>query len=258
MRNEMRYIIPYCSGGADSEIPIVLEIADVKDKLGDKLYVFTERIGGRKGLIDAYRNVASVFSSFMEIYPYVLPAEGYLRYEDKTDKEIGISTCTFSDLKSFYLEAYEKLMSIIYIPMCIDNISQRGSFLAFNKKIEQGLSKINNQGEKDNLDLWQEQDNGWRCDKFSYNEPLQKLIDFHANRDMRNSIGHAKVYYDGMAQKITFYSIKKPQKVSLTKSLLDFAVECIAFAKSSVMLAETIYFLIIIEKSLTKEYSNKK
>ncbi len=112
---------------------------------------------------------------------------------------------------------------------------------------------ITSNGDKDFLCLYQEQDNGWRSDKISYNEPLQKMINLHANRNMRNGIGHTKVKYDGMKQEITFYSIQNPTTVSLTKSLMDFAVECIAFAKSSVLLAETINFLIIREKMLAQK-----
>lgn len=257
MRQEMQYLLPRCSGDKDSYIHIALEIAAIEDNFGEELHKFLERIGGRRGLIDAYRKTVSIFCSFMDIYPYVLPAEAYLRYKDKTDKEVGISTCTFSDLKTFYFESYEKLLSLIYIPVCLDNISQRGSYSKYGSKIERILQKKDDQsGTKDFLYLYQEQDNGWRSDNYSSNEPLQRMINLRTNKNMRNGIGHATVEYDGMTQLITFYSLQNPPRISLRKSLIDFAVECIGFAKSSVLLAETIHFLIVRETFLSEKYSS--
>ena len=39
------------------------------------------------------------------------------------DKElINVSTCTFDDIKSFYQDTYEALASLLFIPVCLDNI----------------------------------------------------------------------------------------------------------------------------------------
>lgn len=257
MRYEMQYLLSYCEGGVDSFIPITMAIIKAEENYEMELYKFLQRIGGRNGLIEAYRRTASIFCSFMNIYQYVLPAEAYLRYQDKTDREVGISTCTFSDLKTFYFDSYETLLSLIYLPICLDNILQRGSYLNFGPKINNYLAKKQSeQKDKDYISIFNEQKNGWRSDRISYNEPLQGMINLHANKNMRNAIGHNTIHYDGLKQEITFFSVENPTKVSLRKSLLDFAVECIKFAKSSVLLAETIHFLIVRETFLSEKYSS--
>lgn len=58
----------------------------------------------------------------MEVYPNILPAETYLRYKEKAKPDVGIATCSFSDIKTFYQDAYEAILSLIFIPVCLDNI----------------------------------------------------------------------------------------------------------------------------------------
>ena len=62
-------------------------------------------------------------------------------YRDKNDENLGISTCSFSDIKTFYQDAYETLLSLWYIPVCMDNILLRGNYTSFNNAFEQIFEK---------------------------------------------------------------------------------------------------------------------
>ena len=68
----------------------------------------------------------------MNVYPNLLPAETYMRFTDKEHSNNGIATCSFGDIKEYYQDAYEAILSLMYIPVCFDNIARRGSFKTFD------------------------------------------------------------------------------------------------------------------------------
>ena len=65
----------------------------------------------------AYRKTIEVFSEFMNIYPNLLPAETYEHILLKEAASTCIATCSFIDLKTYYQDAYEALLSLLYIPV---------------------------------------------------------------------------------------------------------------------------------------------
>ncbi|MBP3210323.1 MAG: SEC-C domain-containing protein [Oscillospiraceae bacterium] len=205
-----------------------------------KLHLFANEIGGIQGLLLAYRKAIEVFSNFMSIYPNVLPAETYMRYKDKSQASTGIATCSFQDIKTYYQDAYESLLSLFYVPVGLDNIVLRGDFQKFNSTYDD----VNrNRGIRD-IAGYRRLDNGTRCNKVDNNETFQGIISIPANRLLRNGIGHNNNNYDGITQTVTAYDLKNPTLVTVQMSLMEMAEDCIGLARSAVILSEIILFVL--------------
>ena len=69
-------------------------IADLAVIDRDKLHQFVDDKGGTDTLVSDYRKVIEIFSTFMNIYPNILPAETYMRYKTP-EPLLGIATCSF-------------------------------------------------------------------------------------------------------------------------------------------------------------------
>lgn len=209
-----------------------------------ELHQFVDNKGGTDSLISDYRKVIDVFSAFMDIYPNVLPAETYIRYFNKTGN-LGIATCSFEDLKSFYQDAYEALMSLMYIPVCLDNILARGQYIKFDSNITAFVNSPGYRGNKGpDYSRYMGLDNGKKVELINTGEPIQNQVAIQANKDLRNGIGHNNYRYDGISQVITTYDLKKKDKIRLQESLMNIAVDCIGLARSSVIMGEIILFIL--------------
>ena len=90
---------------------IICKMSQVDDEM---LHQFVELLGGVHGLILSYKKCVNVFSEFMGIYANLLPAETYMNFKTKEGANGCIATCSFVDLKSFYQDAYEALLSLMY------------------------------------------------------------------------------------------------------------------------------------------------
>lgn len=136
----------------------------------------------------------------------------------------------------------------MYIPICLDNIKLRGDYQQFSEAFYESVKKIFSSDKfaklRDNLKRYTKLDNGVKLTNINYNEPLQKMVDLPANKDLRNGIGHNNIKYDGLTQTITAFDRNNHSKVRLEKSLMDMAVDCIGLAKSSVIIGEIILFVL--------------
>ncbi len=218
-----------------------------------QLHAFVERLGGIQSLIVAYRKTVEVFSQFMSVYSNVLPAETFMQYIDKESVEgLGIATCSFVDIKTFYQDSYETLLSLIIIPVCLDNILLRKDYLLFNqatfmglKKRDKDIKEVEKQGKTfDDYEWFNAIDHGMKLSRLQQYENVQAIVDLPGNRFLRNGIGHNNIKYDGLSQIITAYDQKNPDLVKLQISLMDMAIDCIKLARSSVVLSEIILFII--------------
>lgn len=208
------------------------------------LHNFVVEFGGIPVLLSHYRKTIDIFSSFMEIYPNVLPAETFMRYTSSVGTDIGIATCSFSDLKTFYQDSYESLLTLAFIPVCLDNILIRGTHTTFNKLYASLFKKKKYASISDDFHRYLALDNGMKLEKLESNEPMQHFLNIPANRLLRNGIGHNNVKYDGLTQEIIAFDQKDPSIVNLRKYLMDMAVDCIGLVKSAVIMAEIILFLL--------------
>jgi hypothetical protein len=210
----------------------------------EELHLFAEQIGGVQEMIAAYKRVINIFSEFMDIYPNVLPAETFIRFRRRGETDVGIATCSFGDIKAFYQDAYETIMSLVSIPVCLDNITLRNDYQAFNEVFNKYFSDWKYSKLPDNYSKYVALDSGLKLEKLQSSEPLQQLLNIPANRFLRNGIGHNNVRYDGLTQTITVLDQKNPSKIKLTESLMDMAVDCIGLVKATVLMAEILLFII--------------
>ncbi len=208
-----------------------------------KLHSFVIKIGGVDSIISSFQKNMEVFSSFVDIYPHVLPAVTYTQYKNKEDSDIGISTCSFTDIKTFYQDAYEALLSLLHIPVCMDNILFRNDYDVFGKTYISLFKKSRYKNLNDDLDKYLALDNGMKFEKIDPNETLQKALNFPAKRLLRNAIGHNNIKYNGASQMITVYGMKNTGEIKLSLSLLDMAIQCIGLVKSSVIMSEILLFI---------------
>ena len=234
---ETKYL--FLSPEQDEYISLLIKKLSQIDK--GQMHELAVHIGGVQALIVAYRKAIEVFSDFMIIYPNILPAETFMRYKNKKLDGVGIATCSFSDIKTFYQDAYESLLSLMYIPVCLDNIILRGGFQSFDSCFEDVFCPKNKTRD---LRWYRGIDNGTRINKLNESEYHQKILELPANRLLRNGIGHNNIKYDGITQMITAYDLKKPNKVNFQDNLMNVAVDCLGLAKSAVVMSEMILFLL--------------
>lgn len=210
----------------------------------EELHRFVEKKGGVDTLISDYRKIIDVFSSFMEIYPNILPAETYLRYTKKSPN-LGIATCSFEDIKSYYQDAYEALLALLYIPVCLDNILQRGKYDSFDANITEFVNSNEYRGVKGpDYVRFIRLDNGKKLEFVNYAEDIQKALNVPADKDLRNGIGHNNYKYNSLTQTIITYDLKKRNKVRFQGSLIETAEDCIGLARASVVMAEILLFIL--------------
>lgn len=223
-------------------------VSDLLSKLSqldkESLHQFIELIGGIEIIISSFRRIIDVISAFMDIYPNILPAETFMRFNNTEQPDYGIATCSFGDIKTFYQDTYESLLSLLYIPVGIDNILLRGSYSSFSNVFEHLFGKYQYAKLSDNFVRYMALDNGMRLDKIQTSEPIQQTLKIPANRFLRNGIGHNNVKYDGLKQIITVFDLKDQESIKLEKSLMEMAIDCIGLAKASVIMAEIMLFIL--------------
>lgn len=220
---------------------LLMELSNTDQNL---LQQFSAEVGGTQGLLLAYRKAIEVFTGFMDIYPNLLPAETFMRFKNQNTDNIGISTCSYSDIKTFYQDGYEALLSLIHFPVCLDNISARGDYLMFPKAFN-GLFKSRKYEDCSNdLQKYILLENGNKVKNLRWEEPMQKIVDIPANRFLRNGIGHNNIRYDGITQTIQILDQRNSNEVFQELKLMDMAIDCIGLAKSAVLISEIILFML--------------
>ena len=175
----------------------------------------------------------------MNIYPNVLPAETYMSFKNKDNDNKCIATCSLSDIKTFYQDAYESLLSLLYIPVCLDNIVIRSDFQQFDSRYDD----VNHGRGTRNINDYLKLDNGTRINKLDTSEYFQGVIAIPANRSLRNGIGHNNINYDGISQIITAYDLKQPGRITSRLTLMEMAIDCIGLTRSAVIISEIILFM---------------
>lgn len=230
---------------------IKLLLSELSEIDRQALHELVVQIGGLQVVISYYKKIIDVFSSFMEIYPNILPAETYLRYKEKVQTDVGIATCSFSDIKTFYQDAYESILSLAFIPVCLDNILIRGNYQSFNKLYDYLFRRKKYAVLDNDYYRYIALDNGMKLEKLNDAEPVQCFLNIPANRFLRNGIGHNNISYDGLTQEITIYDQSNPSVIKLRKQLMDMAIDCIGLTKTAVIVAEILLF--ILRQEVEKE-----
>lgn len=240
VHEEMKYIFyPESEDDVIADLIASLSVID-----SDKLHQFVDNKGGTDSLVSDYRKVIEILSSFMNIYPNVLPAETYMRYKTP-DSSLGIATCSFEDLKSFYQDVYESLLSLLYIPVCMDNILMRSDYACFNSSITDFITDPGFRGGRgSNYTKYVGMDNGKKAELIDNTGPIQKIMRMPVNKDLRNGIGHFNYKYDGLTQTITTFDYRRRNRIKSQISLMDVALDCLGLARTAVIFGDIILFIL--------------
>lgn len=185
----------------------------------------------------AYNEILDMLFKFMDILPNLIPAISAMQYKCINYEEQGISTCSFEDIKTFYIDAYEKILSLIQIPICLDNIKYRGEYNKFSS------SK--------NYENFIKKKKGNKLKEISKEEFFSSMVNFPIDNKLRNAIGHSEYEFDGISQNIKYIPDEKQKEIVENKYLIIMAMECVQLMQYMVIL-EDLIFQLIWKKNLNK------
>lgn len=177
----------------------------------------------------AQRKLFEIMFAYIKISQNLVPAIGVNFYNDPTSIEkdtLGISTCTFEDIKTFYQDVFETLAEFSDIVIGLDNIENRGSYDSFKTKLD--------------MKKFREQRKGNKINFLDCNEFFSRI--FHLPSDsneLRNAIGHNDFEYNGVKQELK-YIVQNSGQVKNTY-LLDIAIECVNLTRSTYILIMFLY-----------------
>ncbi|MDR2944190.1 MAG: SEC-C domain-containing protein [Methanosarcinales archaeon] len=195
------------------------------------------------------KKIFNLLNRFTDLFVYLIPAYGATYYTEEIDyKNLGISTCSFEEIKQFYLDIYETIGELIIVPIALNNIKYRGNFQISKDKdgIEKKIEKL------------KEDSKGTRLMFLNQNEVFTDLLQLNLNNKLRNAIGHNNYEYNGIRQKITYSPNLKNLNEKYSTYLLKVALECIELLKRLLILDEMVYqlqkFQYIFEGNLSMRY----
>ena len=182
------------------------------------------------GLIAELDAKLKLKNEYLSIFKFLAPAVGLFYYDDasRINKETqGISTCSFNDIKNFYLDAFEILADCCDIVIGLDNIDKRFNYNAFTNRID--MIKFRNQTK------------GVRIKNLSLDEFFAARFNLKTDsNELRNAVGHNNFEYNGITQKLSFTTAKGENKSAY---LIDVALECVSLSRSAYVLLFYVYEL---------------
>lgn len=203
-----------------------------------KLREMTDDIFTADRIRDIQSKMFKIMEGYISIALYVMPAlSTFFLKEGKTidRKNYGISTCSFSDIKNFYLDSFESLASCCDIIKCLDNIKHRGGYNNFGTKMTAENFRFHTK-------------NGNKVKELVRTEFFSSAFALSNDAyELRNAIGHNEYNYDGFCQEIRYRPNKREPNIECCAYLLDVAKECVSLMRSSIVL-EFIAFELIREQ----------
>ena len=181
------------------------------------------------------RKALQLIKSFLDIYPKFLPVFNTLKFDDYED--LGISTLTFEDIKSFYQDSYELILYNLPRIVALNNIFCRKDINKFINMTITFEDKINSYRSKVNI---------YR-DLVSQHDDFSWLINNSIENHIRNSIGHFNYEENLDEQTITFIDDHMGNEKTDTKSLMEIARDCIYMFFTLMNLLELNYHLLKIQ-----------
>ncbi len=188
------------------------------------------------------KKIFNILDKSIEIFPYILPAYGSYNFfkEHETDFNLGISTCTFDNIKQFYLDVFESMAEMSILLIALNNLKYR-------KNINDIDIQFINIGNIKNLNDLKKSSKGVIVKSVNPKEFYSEIFDWKMNNKLRNAIAHNNYVYNGTDQKIIYTpDDKKPDKKE-DIYLVDFAIECVKLLQYAVIMGELIHNLRKIE-----------
>lgn len=186
-------------------------------------------------LMQMQEQVNKLLGEFVTTFPYLVPAFALQFCDDKTIDFVteGTTTSTYSDVKQFYLDAYETLGNLLIIPAALDNIRYRKDV---NKFIDNDAGIVS-------LDKFISATKANRFHLYNSNEIYMRTLDVKYNQKLRNAIGHNDVEYDNITQSIIYIPDPKKRNKKLTEYLLQFEMEALSMFQAVLVISEYLYRL---------------
>ena len=223
------------------------EIQEMMIELGsintDQITGMVSELGGGNELIAAYQKMLDVVVEFMRLYPLLLPAEIHM-HSKSVDANNRLSTCTFSDIKQFYQDTYETVMSNIHVVVCLENILERKDYSMFSDTIKKEMSQRRYNSFSSDLQKFMAIDNGQKLQVLCERGVLQRHLLLPNDGNLRNGIGHNNYQYNAISQAIVVFDSKKRNKIKRELDLMEMASECCDMVLSCVLISELILFLL--------------
>lgn len=173
-------------------------------------------------------------NTFIEKFRYLIPGYSlfYLSSENFEDTQLGVTTATLDDLKSFYIDNFETIMGCIDLVIGINNIIHRNSYQTMKEK----------RRDIGTIDQFIKLSNGKKLEFIDGEEVLDTLILNKIDNKLRNALGHSSTRYDGIRQLITYY----PNGVEIEENseslyLIDFIKKCIDQFVVMMSMGEVVY-----------------
>ncbi len=189
------------------------------------------------------KKLFKVFDDFLKISLNIMPAISTQYYSEtfEEDELRGLSTCTFDDIKNFYLDSYETLAELSTLIKAFDNIKYRGSYRTVSDDMTFDDFKSLSKGNKIK-----------KLDKNEFFSNLFNLSDV-ANK-LRNAIGHNNYEYNGFTQTIEYCPNGDAPDIKLSVSLLSVANSCVEQMKSTMILVFFIFELMRIGEDKKNDF----
>ena len=173
-------------------------------------------LGGKEYFNRETKKILNITSDLCDMFEAFIPVV-MLCLSDKRDSidknTYGISTVSFSKLKTFYANTYELILELIDIPVALNNLQHRGNIDEFPDSSEfKDFKRFRNltKGKKAKA----------LCDGEVFTKPI------HIDRNVRNAIDHFDYEYDVTSQKITFRDKYNGEENNVEMYLLDLAYLC--------------------------------
>ena len=181
------------------------------------------------------RKLLQLIKTFLDIYPKFLPVFNTLRVSEY--RELGISTMSFEDVKSFYQDAYELILYNLPRIVALNNIYCRNDINKFIDNTKPFENKINMYRSKVNI----------YKELISKHDDFSWLISSAIENHIRNSIGHFNYEENLTEQTILFVDDHRGSSKTETKYLIEIARDCVYMFYTLMNLLELNYNLLKIQ-----------
>lgn len=199
----------------------------------DQVFALIKAIGGYEYFRSVLKRLVQIYSRWISDFECYIPAImiSLGNISDKFNREThGIATTSFENMKSFYADSYELLLSMIDVAAGLNNITIRGNYNSFH--VDSNI--------KDYADF-QSKAKSEKLKSLIPNEPYSKEIPL--NRHVRNAIAHFDYEFDPNTQKAIFNDKFKNKDNTVELYLIDIAILCYENIEILVYLNELLYSL---------------
>ena len=142
-----------------------------------------------------FRDIVDIMEHFNKIFNHFIPIYGseFHKNDDMLQDNYQITTISFEDIKTIYVDMYELIVEMYILPVALNNIFYRSNYDSMKKK-----SKINT------LNQFTKLPKAKRLDLLNETEVFGVLVATSLDKNLRNSIAHKFYKVDGFNQYIQY------------------------------------------------------